>query len=57
MFGGYIGDSFKLHAMLFCSINDFPAYGNFVDICKLFGPPSAHHNKANINKEVIMSIK
>ncbi|XP_047150699.1 uncharacterized protein LOC124822706 [Vigna umbellata] len=28
MFDGYIGDSFDLHAMLFCTINDFPAYGN-----------------------------
>ncbi|XP_052730448.1 uncharacterized protein LOC128195809 [Vigna angularis] len=28
MFDGYTGDSFKLHAMVFCTINDFPAYGN-----------------------------
>ena len=24
----YTGDNFKLRAMLFCTINDFPAYGN-----------------------------
>ncbi|XP_047150143.1 uncharacterized protein LOC124822207 [Vigna umbellata] len=28
MFDGYTGDSFKLHVMLFCTINEFPAYGN-----------------------------
>ncbi|XP_068472457.1 uncharacterized protein [Phaseolus vulgaris] len=28
VFDGYTGESFKLHAMLFCTINDFPAYGN-----------------------------
>ncbi|XP_052724058.1 uncharacterized protein LOC128193906 [Vigna angularis] len=28
MFDGYTGDSFKLHAMVFCTINHFPAYGN-----------------------------
>ena len=28
VFDEYTVDSFKLHAMLFCTINDFPAYGN-----------------------------
>ncbi|XP_052728168.1 uncharacterized protein LOC128195186 [Vigna angularis] len=28
VFDGYAGSTFKLHAMLFCTINDFPAYGN-----------------------------
>ena len=28
VFDGFSGDSFKMHAMLFCTINDFPAYGN-----------------------------
>jgi len=31
--------------------------GKFVGICQFFGPPSANHNKVNINEEVIMSIK
>ncbi|XP_031127651.1 uncharacterized protein LOC116029751 [Ipomoea triloba] len=28
VFDAYRKESFKLHAMLFCTINDFPAYGN-----------------------------
>jgi len=24
----FANETFKLHAMLFCTINDFPAYGN-----------------------------
>jgi len=28
VFDGFTGNSFKLHAMLFLTINDFPAYGN-----------------------------
>jgi len=28
VFDGYTSNSFKLHAMLFCTINEFPAYGN-----------------------------
>ena len=28
MFDGYRNETFKLRAMLFCTINDFPAYGN-----------------------------
>ena len=28
MFDGLVNENFKLHAMLFCTINDFPAYGN-----------------------------
>nr|XP_004488447.1 uncharacterized protein LOC101493360 [Cicer arietinum] len=28
VFDGYSCDYFKMHAMLFCTINDFPAYGN-----------------------------
>ncbi|WVZ21880.1 hypothetical protein V8G54_000424 [Vigna mungo] len=28
VFDGYTSSTFKLHAMLFCTINDFPAYGN-----------------------------
>jgi len=31
--------------------------GKFVGIRQFFGPPSANHNKVNINEEVIMSIK
>jgi len=31
--------------------------GKFVGIHQFFGPPSANHNKVNINEEVIMSIK
>jgi len=28
VFDGFAKETFKLHAMLFCTINDFPAYGN-----------------------------
>ena len=28
VFDGYRQENFKLHAMIFCTINDFPAYGN-----------------------------
>ena len=28
VFDGFANETFKLHAMLFCTINDFPAYGN-----------------------------
>jgi len=28
VFNGFANETFKLHAMLFCTINDFPAYGN-----------------------------
>jgi len=28
VFDGFANEAFKLHAMLFCTINDFPAYGN-----------------------------
>ena len=28
VFGRYQNETFKLRAMLFCTINDFPAYGN-----------------------------
>ena len=28
VFGGFANETFKLHAMLVCTINDFPAYGN-----------------------------
>ena len=28
VFDGYRNETFKLHAMLFCTINDFPTYGN-----------------------------
>jgi len=31
--------------------------GKFVGIRQFFSPPSANHNKVNINEEVIMSIK
>lgn len=26
----YSGEKFKMHAILFCTINDFPTYGNLV---------------------------
>jgi len=28
VFDGFANETFKLHAMLFCIINDFPTYGN-----------------------------
>ena len=28
VFDGFGKETFRLHAMLFCTINDFPAYGN-----------------------------
>ena len=28
VFDGFANETFKLHAMLICTINDFPAYGN-----------------------------
>ena len=28
VFDGFANETFKMHAMLFCTINDFPAYGN-----------------------------
>ena len=28
VFDGFANETFKLHAMLFCTINDFPTYGN-----------------------------
>jgi len=28
VFDGFASETFKLHAMLFCTINDFPTYGN-----------------------------
>jgi len=28
VFDGYQNETFKLSAMVFCTINDFPAYGN-----------------------------
>ena len=28
VFDGFANESFQMHAMLFCTINDFPAYGN-----------------------------
>ena len=28
VFDGFTNETFKMHAMLFCTINDFPAYGN-----------------------------
>jgi len=28
VFDEFVNETFKLHAMLFCTINDFPAYGN-----------------------------
>ncbi|XP_050889050.1 uncharacterized protein LOC127094234 [Lathyrus oleraceus] len=32
----YSGEKFKMRAMLFCAINDFPAYGNFAGYSKAF---------------------
>jgi len=31
VFDEFANETFKLHAMLFCTINDFPAYGNLSD--------------------------
>ena len=31
VFDAFKNESFWLHAMLLCTINDFPAYGNFSD--------------------------
>jgi len=28
VFDGFANETFKLHAMLFCTSNDFPVYGN-----------------------------
>ena len=28
VFDEFVNETFKMHAMLFCTINDFPAYGN-----------------------------
>jgi len=28
VFDGFDNESFQMHAMLFCTISDFPAYGN-----------------------------
>jgi len=28
VFNGFANETFKMHAMLFCTINDFSAYGN-----------------------------
>jgi len=30
VFDGFANETFKLHAMLFCTIDDFPAYGNLL---------------------------
>jgi len=29
VFDGFANETFKLHTILFCSINDFPPHGNF----------------------------
>src|SRR3954469_3833529 len=33
VFDGYSNENFKMRAMLFCIINDFPAYGNLCGYC------------------------
>jgi len=32
VFDGFANEIFKMHGMLFCTINDFPAYGNLLGI-------------------------
>jgi len=28
VYDAYVQDTFRLHAMIFCTVNDFPTYGN-----------------------------
>jgi len=46
---GFANETFKMHVMLFCTINDFPAYGN------LLGYNVKGHKACPICKEDITS--
>ncbi|XP_027915074.1 uncharacterized protein LOC114174430 [Vigna unguiculata] len=61
MFDGYTSDSFKLHAMLFCTINDFPAYGNLSGYsikghkaCPICEEGTCHHQLQHGRKTVYL---
>ena len=64
MFNGYISDSFKLHAMLFCTINDFPAYGNLSGYstkghkaCPICEEGTCHHQLQHEGKQYTLDIE
>ena len=50
MYDSYCQESFCLRAMLFCTINDVPAYGNFSDysVKGHFACPICEENKSYI---------
>ena len=46
----YSGEKFKMRAMLFCTINDFPAYGNLAEYsvkghraCPIYEDETCYH--------------
>lgn len=61
VFDGYSGETFKLRAMLFCTINDFPAYGNLSGYsikghkgCPICAEGTYHHQLKHGRKTVYL---
>ncbi|CAH9081963.1 unnamed protein product, partial [Cuscuta epithymum] len=62
VFDGYRGETFKMHAMLFCTINDFPAYGNLAGYstkghkaCPICEEDTCYHQLPHGRKTVYLS--
>nr|KYP59483.1 hypothetical protein KK1_014919 [Cajanus cajan] len=62
VFDGYSGELFRLRAMLFCTINDFPAYGNLCGYsvkghkaCPICEEDTCYHQLLNWKKTVYLS--
>ena len=51
MFDGFRNETFDLRVMLFCTINDFPAYGNLSDysVKAIVHAPSVKKTQATYN--------
>lgn len=61
VFDGYYSETFKLRAMLFCTINDFPAYGNLSGYsvkghkgCPICAEDTCHHQLKHGRKTVYL---
>ena len=64
MFDGYLGESFRLRAMLFCTINEFPAYGNLCGYsvkghktCPICEEGTCYHQLHNWKKTVYLGYR
>lgn len=60
----YIGDNFKMHVMLFCTVNDFLAYDNFSGYiikkhkaCFICEDDTCSHQLQNRKKKYYLSLE